>query len=399
MKMKDVCRQTGLTDRAVRYYIEEGLISPAFSENYLGRKTFSFSESDVSALNEIAVLRKFGFSIAEVRDMYAHPEGISGIVAALVERKECAVLDGQDLLRVLKASAGEQLHSVSELASTLSKPAPLPPLPAEDDRPAPLTALRVIRSVGLFAAVWAPVAACMAGLAAALHRFYYPVFSAQYILLALLALLPSVLVLLYPRLPIRGGWSHSVKAVLITLCVLSIPVGFLLSLGTVSRSETSDFRYYRRFDPDCLANRSALFQELFPQWPRYFVNDENHDAVYLDAHYFYRYLPAFDYTYDVYAEWPLDPEDFDREVSRARAVFSAHAPENDGAYGHFVTLQRGNYRCLVIYNGSEPFAPAADSYTYCIFAYNEVSLRVRYLFCDSLENGADQPFYLTLSWD
>ena len=39
MKIKAVCEATGLTDRTVRYYIEEELISPVYTENYLGRKT------------------------------------------------------------------------------------------------------------------------------------------------------------------------------------------------------------------------------------------------------------------------------------------------------------------------------------------------------------------------
>ena len=66
MKIKAVCEQTGLTDRTIRYYIEEGLISPFYTENYLGRKNFNFSEADVAMLKDIAILRKFGFSIAEI---------------------------------------------------------------------------------------------------------------------------------------------------------------------------------------------------------------------------------------------------------------------------------------------------------------------------------------------
>lgn len=34
MKIKAVCEATGLTDRTVRYYIEEGLIAPFYTENY-----------------------------------------------------------------------------------------------------------------------------------------------------------------------------------------------------------------------------------------------------------------------------------------------------------------------------------------------------------------------------
>ena len=67
MKMKAVCEATGLTDRTVRYYIDENLISPLYTENYLGRKTFDFSDADIQQLKDIAVLRKFGFSIGEIR--------------------------------------------------------------------------------------------------------------------------------------------------------------------------------------------------------------------------------------------------------------------------------------------------------------------------------------------
>lgn len=40
MKIKEVCEKTGLTDRAIRYYIENGLVFPDKNENYAGhRKT------------------------------------------------------------------------------------------------------------------------------------------------------------------------------------------------------------------------------------------------------------------------------------------------------------------------------------------------------------------------
>ena len=36
MKIKEVCEKTGLTDRAVRFYIENELIHPDYTENYTG---------------------------------------------------------------------------------------------------------------------------------------------------------------------------------------------------------------------------------------------------------------------------------------------------------------------------------------------------------------------------
>ena len=69
MKMKDVIAQTGLTDRAVRLYMEQGLILPSCTENYNGRKNIEFTPQDVTRLQNIALLRRAGFSIAEIRRM------------------------------------------------------------------------------------------------------------------------------------------------------------------------------------------------------------------------------------------------------------------------------------------------------------------------------------------
>ncbi len=101
MKIKAVCEATELTDRTIRYYIEEELISPVYTENYLGRKTFDFSESDIQKLNDIAVLRKFGFSIAEIKEMIQNPERIVQIIEDLQCRKKSLIDQENKLLQVL----------------------------------------------------------------------------------------------------------------------------------------------------------------------------------------------------------------------------------------------------------------------------------------------------------
>ena len=62
MKMREVCARTGLTDRTVRYWTEQGLLNP-FREEQNGRLYFRFTEEDVAALERIALLRQAGFSI------------------------------------------------------------------------------------------------------------------------------------------------------------------------------------------------------------------------------------------------------------------------------------------------------------------------------------------------
>ena len=80
MKIKEVCRETGLTDRAVRFYMEEGLISPAGYERN-GRMYYEYYDKDIEQLKAIATLRKAGFSIEEIRQMQQAPEKIDIVLA------------------------------------------------------------------------------------------------------------------------------------------------------------------------------------------------------------------------------------------------------------------------------------------------------------------------------
>ena len=394
MKIKHVCQQTGLTDRVVRYYIEEGLIAPAYTENYLGRRSFDFTREDVDRLGEIAVLRKFDFSIPEIREIYDRPEAIGQVLAAVRDRKAQGLARQQELLQVLIQTQAEQPDSVSALAAMLAKHVEALSAPSADS-PGPWRRfLRGLRAVGFFLLTWLPPALCLVALSQRIRIFHYPIFDWPSILLTLLSLWPSALMLLLPRLPsLKGKRRRIARTVISVCCLCSLVISPLLSLWTVSRSETTDIRNYRRLDPDCIANRYDLYQALFPTWPHYFENvkdDTGWHAVYLDAHYLYRYLPAMDYTYDIYAEWPLDGEEYAQEVARVKDLFSEYS---------YVTVEKGAYTCLIVYDGTTPFEPVTGSYTYYIFAYNDGEQRVRYLLCDSLENGVDQPYYLELAWD
>ena len=51
MKIKQVIKETGLTDRAIRLYIEKDLVKPEYDENYNGRKSINFSENEVRGVH------------------------------------------------------------------------------------------------------------------------------------------------------------------------------------------------------------------------------------------------------------------------------------------------------------------------------------------------------------
>ena len=396
MKIKTVCEMTGLTDRTVRYYIEEQLISPDYTENYVGRKTFCFSDGDIAQLQNIAVLRKFGFTIGELREMLTDPHRILPLTKALQERKETTIAEETALLHALQRIKETAPETVADLAAELSAPVQTGTLPQEDTVFRPGRFLkRFFRSFSLSLLIWLPVVISFLGIALALRWDEYPVFDPRALVLIAISLTPSLLLALLTkhrsRFSVVRILVRTAECLLCIACVLSIPFSFFAATGISRRSETTDILNYRRFDADCLANRYSFFQDLFPTWPHYFTVDSDLNTVYLDAEYLYRYLPAMDYTYDIYAKWPLEQEAFDAEVQRVTELFETQES--------YEIVKRGNYTCLFSYHGAPPFEPVRDSYTYYIFAYDEENLYVRYILCDSLENGVDQPYYLSLDWE
>lgn len=398
MKIKTICDLTGLTDRTVRYYIEEELISPAYTENYLGRKSFDFSQEDLDSLKNITVLRRFDFTIAEIRQIILDENESRRIISNVRQRTEATVSAGKEKLQVLTLLKEEQTYTLDQLAQELSKP-PIP-IPAHQEiiKLDPVkTIVSFVKSLMVFGIVWAPIVLSLFVIIVDINYHHYPVFNYTLLGWTIASLWPSIAILIYSKT--QWKWISARKRCLLIFCILGIPINVALSFGIVARSETADIRNYRDLDADCNANRQSFYQDLFPTWPHYFVNEKQPDGswetVYLDARYYYCRRPAVDYTYDIYAQWPLEQAEFDQEVARVKKVFDLHATEFSRNY---VVLQKGNYTCLIAYEGNPPFEQVTDSYTYYIFAYSETNLTVRYILCDSLENGADQPYYLSLEW-
>lgn len=133
MKLKEVCRQTGLTQKTIRFYEEKQLISPV-STTKNGRSYREYSEDDVKVLQEIAVLRKSLFSIEEIYLMQQDPEEISEIVSAHTQRVNAMA----EQLTVLSETLGRldtsDMDNVTSLARAMDAASVLP-LPASDVSP------------------------------------------------------------------------------------------------------------------------------------------------------------------------------------------------------------------------------------------------------------------------
>lgn len=85
MKMKEVCSRTGLSERAVRLYCEEGLLTPIRTE-VRGRVYLEFEESHITELQQIACLRNAGLSLEEIKTVLDEPHMIPGILSSLRAR-------------------------------------------------------------------------------------------------------------------------------------------------------------------------------------------------------------------------------------------------------------------------------------------------------------------------
>jgi len=135
MQMKEICERTGLTDRAVRLYIENGLLSPAIESNYAGRRSIRFSEEDAEILGAIAALRRAEFSLSDIRRMQMEPAQIPDVIAAHRRRLQEDVEQKQHTLQVLEEMDAGVLRQYTDVASFLSAadaPDSISTVPKED---------------------------------------------------------------------------------------------------------------------------------------------------------------------------------------------------------------------------------------------------------------------------
>ena len=84
MTIKEICEASGLTKKAVAYYEEKGLICPDVREN--GYR--EYRKEDVQTLREVACLRFYGLTVAQIRQVLESGDKAGTITALLVEKEE-----------------------------------------------------------------------------------------------------------------------------------------------------------------------------------------------------------------------------------------------------------------------------------------------------------------------
>ena len=118
MRIKEVSEKTGLTEKAIRLYVENGLIYPQVEEG-LYRKSYTFSEANVRELEEISVFRKAGFSIFEISLIKEMPEKLPELLDKKRLSLEMEIDEKKSIKEAISRLEVHELGSASQIAEAL----------------------------------------------------------------------------------------------------------------------------------------------------------------------------------------------------------------------------------------------------------------------------------------
>ncbi len=410
MKIKDVMEQTGLTDKAIRLYINNGLVAPSIEENYSGRKSIDFSDADVERLKNIALLRKAGFSIADIKAFLADENNINKIVDKFIDEKEKDIQRDTEIVNILKGISDEKL-SFEKLCELLGETTTESDIPSEDMNISKKE--RILRAIfkgfGIFNIV-ASVGCVLANLYLIKVDCRYPYMEDKWWLAYLLAYSGFVIALALSIWLIRlcsdkREPTHRIAKMCISfilslsVLVIAVPWSVICTVTvvagtTVSKTEKTD--NYLLFDKFVEEQTNDLFPEKIPK-----------DAE--NVKYYYRYYSAFlEYKFDIFVEWKLPHWQFKDDVESELFYYEkvpVRIDEKDGTLIYELqqkqreVVVKGDWQ-LIYYEDSDidrEWTWGEGSYYISAFAYNEKTDTVRYIVSSS-DYGEEKPYYLSLEW-
>ena len=419
MKIKEVIAITGLTDRAIRLYIEKDLVKPEYDENYNGRKSIDFSEKDVEQLKKISLLRKADFSIPEIRALQEGGETAQKIIKEYVNRLNEKIQYSNEIIEKISTLANEENITIDVICERLSSNLENEKVPAEDMEPSPKeqkekTVFTVISVIGM-------VLSGLAGFLTLMFNIGYYRFPAfvqynvnlkepiietvlsllvigfsEYFFIVLFALSLSVFIIYKKNIKI--GKKKDKKKVIAVIFSVILAIALLLSpfasmlqaFAFESRTENPD--NYLKIDYGIGINNTEdllIFPRAIP-WDaesEYLHIGKNYSDT---TKYYYRYAPdLFGYAQDIYAEWKLFSQNYDKEKERVLGLGTIVREEEKGDW-HIV------YFCEEI--DKDVDSDFCEYYRFLFFAYNDKTQTVRYVFAAGDEQTIGTPYFTAVEW-
>ena len=415
MKIKDVIAETGLTDRAIRLYIENGLVAPSCSENYAGRKNIDFTEEDIETLKNIATLRKAGFSINEIKQLRLGEKQCRKTLEKFMEKTAHTIEVSKAVLEKLEAVAVKETVSMEAICESLNSVTQEKSVPETDIELSLGEKIEKIffLIVSLAGFGWILLALIAQFFILFTHKLQFIAPETEfYIKWATLAYILFVSIFLLFKYKISKKVKFSKKRLITSsvLCLLLIPVCFasylynlLPFLDIDMHSETTNLKNYLLIDEE--------FQDLSDEINEFFPVNLPFNTKSIDflgkpifsvkeykgsPEYFYRYQLVGDNDADltIYLERRLSDIELQEEIEK----YTNMKPIGSSSV---TTKKRLNW--TVIYYCQQEESPEAyyGGYMYKIFAYNDFSGRARYI----MEYNAGSPmgiytvpYHMELNW-
>lgn len=412
MKIKEVITKTGLTDRAIRLYIENNLAKPEYDENYNGRKSIDFSENDVEQLKNIALLRKADFSIQEIKALQMGGETAQNTIKEYINRTNEKIQFNTEILEKIGTLANEENITIEIICEKLSSNLANEKVPAEDMELSPKEQKEKIRFT-----VISKIGMVLAGIMQLLILDFiyvamdvkYPVFMypetdlmnrllsfpIKYFY-AIQFIICLIIYLIYKKNKRIGKKKDRKKLVAIILvvlwvlsCLLSPMIALLNFFGWQSGTTNPD----NYLDVDYnggLYNIEELY--IFPHAIPLDADENSLSNIYPDTtKYYYRYADdLFGHQNDVFAEWQLFEYSYNEEKERVLSL--------DGIGKEEV---RGDWVCVYFYDEIEDKSEDSDfcyHYRFMFFAYNDKTLTVRYAFTDAHKQHISNAYFNNVEW-
>ncbi len=403
MKIKEVIEKTNLTDRAIRLYIDNGLVSPGIEENYSGRKNIEFSENDVERLNQIALLRKAGFSIFDIKEIISDNEKIEEIVRKFIEETDEEIRSKSEVLERLKSISFDEKISLKTLCEKLSETVEKMNVPEEDLKDRKIERI-YFKSFGIAGMVY-PVIAMTTIFILLKKEFVHLSFNIGHLMLFLLfnaGLLLTIFIGLtlfmlnrkkgFEKRKRRKSASNILMLLGIPIAVISLAPSVILSFLFFPESMTTDTDDYMVVDSfvkefEYGEEIDSLFPDEIPLSAK--INSERYpeNSTPFTTKYYYRYSCFIDPDIDIVAEWKLSDDEYKESKKNAEKI------------GNYETIKKGEWTCLYFEKtNDEKESWEDDNYFFLIFAYNDKTNMVRYITSYAINSMDYGPYYLSLDW-
>lgn len=403
MKIKTVMEITGLTDRAIRLYIDNGLVAPDISENHAGRKNIEFSDRDVSLLNNIALLRKAGFSISDIKTLLTDKTQARSVVDSFIESADKEIENKAEIVARLKSIDAEKTINADTVCQALSASVSSVKMPDEDmmhsardesDRKFAVVISAVFMVLPFFVYAGINIINKL--------QFRYSHFTGNDYLWSFILCFGWFLIFVMgvvSFLLCRKKYSFSkgrkrrktASEILILFCVALVVPSILPSIFAVGfptvYSQTTDIADYLILDNSVEEAYGKDIRRIFPDKIPDSASKRNSDKMGgypYSTRYYYMYESTFDHSFDLFAEWTLPENEFLKAV--------------DDVPDDFVHSEyKGAWNCLYYIDTEQDFEESGTYYWFLIFAYNEQTQSVRYIasYAIDSQNG---PYYMTVEW-